>query len=352
LNPKPPPIIEHNGFKDKPVRYPLNPTPRHPDHEPHKPDHTALTQSMPNFTRIRDTLDLCGANPHPDVTERYKPKTHSWYHPMARRAQDMLLLGQGPRSHAMDIKKSHDHIGYGNGILDCGEVQGTALSVDFPDWGSGPRQVPGPYGTQGLKGDRVGRFTKPVIENGTQRTLVPYYTRGPNLSIHEAYFDPDDLPPPGRGDGGGVHLKESFWDRRKDDDSFHHRKDVYDKEHDTMSRRSSKSAKVSSNAKSKPGVVDPHTGKDPFKAPTNEYNYANQYKEEVRSHSGSSCASDYGWKQQYYGCTGNARQFGQRQFTAGVTQKSIMHGAGASVKRNFIPYSNFIEMAPTIHQHA
>ena len=67
-------------------------------------------------------------------------------------------------------------------------------------------------------------------------TLVPYYTRGPNLSIHEAYFDPDDLPPPGRGDGGGVHLKESFWDRRKDDDSFHHRKDVYDKVRNPMAQ--------------------------------------------------------------------------------------------------------------------
>ena len=27
---------------------------------------------------------------------RYNPKTHSWYHPKARAAQDMLLLGQGP----------------------------------------------------------------------------------------------------------------------------------------------------------------------------------------------------------------------------------------------------------------
>ena len=53
--------------------------------------------------------------------------------------------------------------------------------------------------------------------------------------------------------------------------------------------------------------VDPHTGKDPFKAPTNEYNYANQYKEEVRSHSGSSCASDYGWKQQSRGSAGGLR---------------------------------------------
>jgi hypothetical protein len=242
----------------------------------------------------------------------------------------------------MDIKKSHDHIGYGNGILDCGEVQGTALSVDFPDWGSGPRQVPGPYGTQGLKGDRVGRFTKPVIENGTQRTLVPYYTRGPNLSIHEAYFDPDDM-----------QTKDSFWDKRQDKSAFHHRKDVYDKEHDTMSRRSSKSGRVPSiSAKDSKGVVDPHTGADPFKTSKDEYKYSLQYKEEVRSHSGSSCASEYGWKKQYYGATGKAREFGQPQFRAGVTQKSIMHGAGANVKRPFIPYSNFIEQAPTIHMHA
>ena len=30
----------------------------------------------------------------------------------------------------------------------------------------------GPYGTQGLKGDRVGRFQRPVIRNGTMKTLV------------------------------------------------------------------------------------------------------------------------------------------------------------------------------------
>ena len=38
-----------------------------------------------------------------------------------------------------------------------GDIQHTSVSHDMPEWASGPRTVPGPYGTQGLKGDRVGR---------------------------------------------------------------------------------------------------------------------------------------------------------------------------------------------------
>merc|ERR1719446_851412 len=234
----------------------------------------------------------------------------------------------------MDIKKSHDHIGYGNGILDCGEVQGTALSVDFPEWGSGPRQVPGPYGTQGLKGDRVGRFTKPVIQNGTMRTLIPYYSRGPNLSIVERYYDHDDLK---HKDHKHDHMVESFWDKRMDVRETEAFKKKHAKEHPKYGKEKENMT---------PGK------EDPFASKKEEYNYALQYKVEEASHSGSSTKSEYAWKKNYYGSAGYERQFGQPQFRGGISQKSNMHGGGCMVKRGFIPYSSYVEETPTIHAHA
>ena len=49
------------------------------------------TRSMPNLTRIRDTLDLCGANVHPSVIEesRAKPGTLA---PTFARLRAVVLL--------------------------------------------------------------------------------------------------------------------------------------------------------------------------------------------------------------------------------------------------------------------
>jgi hypothetical protein len=138
-------------------------------------------------------------------------KKHNWYHPAARKFQDMLGLNQGQRSHAADIRKAHDHIGYGDGIIGYGDVQKTSISSDYPEWGSGPRTVPGPYGTQGLKGDRVGRHQKPIISEGTMRHLVPTYKRGPNLSIVENYYDPNDPTKTERSASGSSTKSEYGW---------------------------------------------------------------------------------------------------------------------------------------------
>jgi hypothetical protein len=183
------------------------------------------TSSLPELHRVRNTqpelvtkLDtFCRSKsvPDPQVKEEFSHKKHNWYHPAARKHNDMLVFGQGPRCWQADIKYSQNHIGYGDpysgdGRIDVGDVQITAISSDFPEWGSGIRTVPGPYGTQGLKGDRVPRYPKPIIENGTQRVIVPSYKQGANLSIVENWYDPDG-PTTQRSAAGSSTKSEYGW---------------------------------------------------------------------------------------------------------------------------------------------
>lgn len=224
-NPNAPPIIVDHGHRHKPTKYPENPTPRHKSHEPHRPDRTAMSSSLPHLGRIRDTVPLQGARCDPEIAEYYRPKTHAWIHPEGRAHQDMLYFNQGPRSFAADIRKAHDHIGYGDGILGYGDIQHTSISSDFPEWGSGPRTVPGPYGTQGLKGDRVGRYMKPVISQGQMRTLVPSFQRGPNLSIVENWYDPWEPNKTERSAAGsstrsGYNWKKNYYGRTGNENQF------------------------------------------------------------------------------------------------------------------------------------
>jgi hypothetical protein len=269
---------------------------------PHEP-RMAMTSSLPDLHGVQNTMYLVGAPTHPSAAG-FNSKIHNWYHPMAKAHNDSLALSQGPRSWSADIAKSHDHIGYGETgrcAIGTGEVQITAISGEFPEWGHGPRTVPGPYGTQGLKGDRVGRFQRPVIRNGTMKTLVPNYKRGPNLSIVETFWDPDCLQKsPTRSPDG--------------------------KSPDAKSCRSSASTATSSN-RSAGSVRSKSTG-------------------------ASSAQSDYGWKPNFYGESGHHRTFGVPQFRAGIAQKSCMHGGSCNMKRGFLPYSNFVELDAVPHMHA
>merc|ERR1719197_2255324 len=170
-----------------------------------------MTSSLPDITKLRGTVEMCEKLPDPQVKESHSLKKHGWYHPLGRKYQDMLTLNQGPRSFAADIRQSHNHIGYGDGIIGYGDIQHTSVSHDMPEWASGPRTVPGPYGTQGLKGDRVGRYMKPVISEGQMRHFVPSFKRGPNLSIVENWFDPWDMEKPPRSPAGSSTRSQHNW---------------------------------------------------------------------------------------------------------------------------------------------
>jgi len=166
---------------------------------------------MPDLGRIRPTVPLLDQGPDRSIQREYDRRKHGWYHPKGRKHNDMLALNQGSRSWAKDIKMSHNHIGYGDGIIGYGDIQHTSVSHDMPEWASGPRTVPGPYGTQGLKGDRVGRYMKPVISEGQMRTFVPSFKRGPNLSIVENWFDPWDMEKTPRSPAGSSTRSQHNW---------------------------------------------------------------------------------------------------------------------------------------------
>jgi len=218
-NPVAPKIVVATGHRSKPTKYPENPTPRHKDHESHKPDRTALSASLPDLGRVRETVPLMGEKPHRQVSDSYSRKKHGWYAPEARHNNDRLALNQGPRSWAKDIKMAHNHIGYGDGIIGHGDVQKTAISPDYPEWGSGPRTYPGPYGTQGLKGDRVGRFPATFVSNGKLKALSATFERGPNLSIIETFHDTDDVP---------VVFPREHDDVKSNRSNYDHKKNYYD----------------------------------------------------------------------------------------------------------------------------
>jgi len=221
LNQSAPKLVHVSGHVREAVKYPQNPKPRHHTTEAHKPDRTALSASMPDLGRIRPTVPLLDQNPERGIQREYDRRKHGWYHPRARSHNDMLALNQGSRSWAKDIKMSHNHIGYGDGIIGYGDVQETAISSDFPEWGSGPRTVPGPYGVAELSRDRVGRFPACFISNGQLRTLLPTFKRGPNLSIIETFHDPDALNFSDEHKGGGDRLDSTR-------SNYSWKKDVFD----------------------------------------------------------------------------------------------------------------------------
>mmetsp|Transcript_102012 Transcript_102012/g.233647 ORF Transcript_102012/g.233647 Transcript_102012/m.233647 type:complete len:236 (+) Transcript_102012:205-912(+) len=105
----------------------------------------------------------------------YNPHKTGWYHPAAQAQNEMLCNDGGARSWAADIRKSKDHVGYGDGTIGYGDVQESAISRGAPHWFSGVRMVPGPYG--------VPRFPAIGIEEGKLQTHYPKFTKGPNLSI-------------------------------------------------------------------------------------------------------------------------------------------------------------------------
>lgn len=114
---------------------------------------------------------------------------HGWYHPRARSKQDYLREAEGPdprnRSWAWDIRKSKDHIGYGDGTIGYGDVQESAISGNTPDWFVGVRMCDGPYG--------VPRFPACDIIDGKLVMNGRQFKRSDNLSIVETIGEADDV---------------------------------------------------------------------------------------------------------------------------------------------------------------
>jgi len=115
---------------------------------------------------------------HEGNIKEYDISRHGWYHPKAKAWQNMLRFDGPNRSWAWDIRKSKDHIGYGDGTIGYGDVQESAISQDCPEWMVGARMVDGPYG--------VPRFPScEVNDEGVLQMNGRVFSKGPNLSIIE-----------------------------------------------------------------------------------------------------------------------------------------------------------------------
>lgn len=139
---------------------------------------------------------------------------HGWYHPKARQQQDYLREANGAdpmnRSWGWDIRKSRDHIGYGDGTIGYGDVQESAISANVPDWYVGVRMCDGPYG--------VPRFPACDIVDGKLVMNGRQFKRAANLSIVETIGDGDDdgsrMSTPCFNDWKGTYQKHHSNDRR------------------------------------------------------------------------------------------------------------------------------------------
>jgi hypothetical protein len=138
---------------------------------------------------------------------------HGWYHPKARSKQEYLREADGPdannRSWGWDIRKSRDHIGYGDGTIGYGDVQESAISSNTPDWFVGVRMCDGPYG--------VPRFPACDIIDGKLVMNGRQFKRGANLSIVENVGEADEgsrASTPCFNDWKGTYHNHFYKDRR------------------------------------------------------------------------------------------------------------------------------------------
>lgn len=153
-----------------------------------------------------------GAKIQRPLTTGYDSTKHGWYHPKGRPKQEQLREAQGydveKRSWGWDIRKSKDHIGYGDGTIGYGDVQESAISAKTPSWWVGVRMCDGPYG--------IPRFPACDIVDGKLCMNNRSFEKGPNLSIieHEGERPTTGSSTPHFDDWKGTYLKHVRDDRR------------------------------------------------------------------------------------------------------------------------------------------
>lgn len=122
----------------------------------------------------------------------YNPEKHGWHDPRGQMEHTRLCDPPQGRSWAWDMRKSRNHIGYGNGMIEWGDVQCTAVSGDGPDWFVGTKTNPGPFTTKTVP---VRRCPHVHIEGKDMRIRGKTYDHPENLQIvetmHETNHPPD-----------------------------------------------------------------------------------------------------------------------------------------------------------------
>jgi len=123
----------------------------------------------------------------------YDSRFHGWHDPRGQLEATRLNEPVQPRSWAWTMRKARDHLGYGaDGMVSTGDVQGTAVSGDNPDWFVGTRTVPGPFSTKTVP---VKRCPFVHIEGKQVRVRAKSFNQGDYLDCNETMHDDHRVPP-------------------------------------------------------------------------------------------------------------------------------------------------------------
>lgn len=126
----------------------------------------------------------------------YNPEKHGWHDP--RGQMETMRLNDPPqsRSWAWTMRKSCDHLGYGEkGMIGWGDIQCTAVSGDGPEWFVGTKTVPGPFTTETVP---VRRCPVVHIEGKHMGIRGKTYEHAGNLQTSERMHDTNKVPLKGK----------------------------------------------------------------------------------------------------------------------------------------------------------
>jgi len=124
--------------------------------------------------------------------DNYSAAKHGWHDPHGQMEATRLNDPSQGRSWAWTMRKARNHIGYGDdGVVNWGDVQGTAVSGDNPNWFVGTRTVAGPFSTKSVP---VRRCPWVNIDGKQMRVQAKSFTQGDHLDTVETLHDTHHVP--------------------------------------------------------------------------------------------------------------------------------------------------------------
>jgi len=168
-------------------------------HDGSHPDlHSTLRPSTVAVERCAGGGRTQGARTMRPMTEgaipyaTYSSQHHGWHDPRGQMEATRLNDPSQEKSWAWTMRKANNHIGYGDdGYVTRGDIQGTAVSGDNPDWFVGSRTVPGPFSTKTVP---VKRCPFVHIEGQKMRHRAKSFVQGPHLNTIETMHPTGKVP--------------------------------------------------------------------------------------------------------------------------------------------------------------
>mmetsp|Transcript_49773 Transcript_49773/g.106629 ORF Transcript_49773/g.106629 Transcript_49773/m.106629 type:complete len:241 (-) Transcript_49773:77-799(-) len=157
------------------------------------------TCSLPDISRPQECLPGGGRTQgakrlKPGQSSEFDIAKHGWYHPHGQAEQRRLYDVSQQGSFNWTLQKSKNHTGYGvDGRVNRGEVQGTAVSGDSPQWFTGPRTMFGPFSTRKVPVRRCPDLVMGDDDKMFYRAKT--FRQGPGLETIEIWHDHCNQPP-------------------------------------------------------------------------------------------------------------------------------------------------------------